>query len=397
MNTPPTNTRTLHVPAGKQRPLFVRQLRRFLLHRHFALLWGGQTVSTFCSYITSMGLPIAAWLLLHATPAQIGLLTALTALPGLVLGLLIGVWVDRLPRRFLMIAADLGRALLLVSLPLAAMFGLLHLALFYVVAVLVGLLTTCFEVASLSFLPVLLQPEDLITGNSRLSTSNALAEIAGPPLAGVIIRILTAPVAILLDVLSFLLSALCVSLIRVAEAPREASPQRLQLWREICEGFSVLLGSSPARPGCLHLYPELFRRSLCRALPDLRAPTFRGQYAGLRLAGRLWGSGCACGLVLRGLVCTPLWLWSHADRFCPVTRAAFVLHSAGCWPSARGFHSDGAFSVAWQYRLCGLLHQRDQPAPAACARSSPWSHQCLHADALDRRHASWCIAGWYSE
>lgn len=242
MNTPPTGTRTLPVSEGKQRPLFLRQLRRFFLHRHFALLWSGQTVSTFCSYITSMGLPIAAWLLLHATPAQMGLLTALAALPGLVLGLLIGVWVDRLPRRLLMITSDLGRALLLASLPLAALFGLLHLALFYVVTVLVGLLTACFEVASLSFLPTLLLPEELLTGNSRLSTSDSLAEIAGPPLAGILIRSLTVPVAILLDMLSFLFSALCLSLIRVAEAPQEASSQRPHIFREIREGVGWLLG-----------------------------------------------------------------------------------------------------------------------------------------------------------
>jgi predicted MFS family arabinose efflux permease len=243
MNTTPTGARALHVPEGKRRPLFLRRLRRFFLHRHFALLWSGQTVSTFCSYITGMGLPIAAWLLLHATPAQMGLLTALAALPGLLLGLLIGVWVDRLPRRLLMITADLGRALLLASIPLAAMFGLLRFALFYVVTVLVGLFTAGFEVASLSFLPTLLLPEELITGNSRLSTSDSLAEIAGPPLAGVLIRFLTVPVAILLDVLSFLFSALCVSLIRVAEAPRGASTQRPQLWREIREGLGVLLGN----------------------------------------------------------------------------------------------------------------------------------------------------------
>lgn len=242
MNTSPKSTRALHVPEGKRQPFFLRMLRRFFLHRHFALLWSGQTLSTFCSYITEMGLPIAAWFLLHATPVQMGLLTALATLPGLLLGLLIGVWVDRLPRRLLMIAADLGRALLLASIPLAALFGFLHLALFYVITVLVGLLTACFEVASLSFLPTLLLPEELILGNSRLSTSDSVAEIAGPPLAGLLIRFLTVPVAILLDVFSFLFSAFCISLIRVAEASRGASSQHSQFWREMREGLGVLLG-----------------------------------------------------------------------------------------------------------------------------------------------------------
>lgn len=248
MDTPPESAQALRVSEGKRQSWFLRQFQRFFLNRRFALLWGGQTVSTFCSYITEMGLPIAAWFLLHATPAQMGLLTALAALPGLLLGLLIGVWVDRLPRRPLMIVADVGRALLLVSIPLAAVSGLLHLLLFYVVTILLGLFTTCFEIASLSFLPVLLAPEELVSGNERLSTSDSLAEIAGPPLAGVLIRLLTVPVAILLDALSFLFSALCISLIRVTETPREASVQRLRLWREIREGAGVLLGNPFLRP-----------------------------------------------------------------------------------------------------------------------------------------------------
>lgn len=242
MDTPPRGARALRTPKSNQQPLFLSKLRRFFIHRHFALLWSGQTVSAFCSYITEMGLPVAAWLLLRATPAQMGLLTALGALPGLLLGLLIGVWVDRLPRRPLMIVADLARALLLASIPLAAVFGLLHLALFYIVTVLVGLFSACFQVASLSFLPSLLRPEELVIGNSRLITSDSLAEITGPPLAGALIRLLTVPVAILLDSLSFLFSALCISLIRIAEAPRETS-QRSQVWFEIREGLGVLLGN----------------------------------------------------------------------------------------------------------------------------------------------------------
>jgi predicted MFS family arabinose efflux permease len=240
MDTFTNETSALKTPEHNPRPSFLSRLRRLLIHRHFALLWTGQTVSTFGSYITSMGLPMVAWYMLHATTGQMGLLVALGALPGLLLGLFIGVWVDRLPRRPIMLAADLGRALLLVLIPLAAAFGLLHLALFYVVTVLAGLFTVGFEVASLSFLPTLLAPELLAVGNSRLGTSDSLAEIAGPPLAGLLIQLLTAPVAILLDALSFLFSALCVSQIRLPEAPRSASTQRPHLWREMREGLGVL-------------------------------------------------------------------------------------------------------------------------------------------------------------
>lgn len=224
----------------EQRVTISHRARRFLLNRHFALLWTGQTVSAFGSYITGIGLPLVAFFLLHATYAQIGLLTALGALPGLLLGLFIGVWVDRLPRRPIMLLADLGRAALLALIPLLAFLGLLHLVWLYVVTVLVGLLTVGFEVASLSFMPALLPPDELAEGNSRLGTSSSLAEIAGPPMAGLLISLLTAPVAILLDALSFLVSALCIGLMRVPERPRAVSAERIHVWREIGEGLSVL-------------------------------------------------------------------------------------------------------------------------------------------------------------
>ncbi len=233
------------MPARRQRPRLPRVLRSFLLHRRFALLWTGQTVSSFGSHITGIGLPVAALLLLHATPTQIGLLAALSALPGLCMGLFIGVWVDRLPRRPILLTADIARALLLAVIPLITVLGLLHFAWLAVIAVLTGLFTVGFEVASLSFLPALLQPEELLTGNSRLATSSSLAEIAGPPLAGLLIQMLTAPVAILLDALSFLFSALCVGLIRLPGRPGEVPSvqpiERAHFGREVRAGLNYVL------------------------------------------------------------------------------------------------------------------------------------------------------------
>jgi MFS family permease len=215
-------------------------LRHWLLNRAFARLWCGQTISSFGSYMTSLGLPLTALFLLHATPAQIGLLTALSALPGLLVGLLIGVWVDRLPRRPVMVVADLGRVFLLGLIPLAAVLGWLNLGWCYLVALLAGLLTVCFEIASLSFLPALLQADELATGNSRLALSSSLAEIAGPPMAGLLIQLLTAPLALLLDALSFLVSACCIGWMRAPEPPRRVEAEQPQLWREMVEGLKVL-------------------------------------------------------------------------------------------------------------------------------------------------------------
>ena len=279
-------------------------LRRFFLHRHFALLWTGSTVSRFGSYITSIGLPLAALLLLHATPAQMGLLVALEALPGLFAGLFIGVWVDRLPRRPLMLAADIARALLLALIPLTAALGLLNLVEFYMVAVLVGLLTVSFEIASLSFVPTLLHTDELVIGNSRLGTSDSLAEVAGPPVAGLLISLLTAPLAILLDALSFLFSALCVGLIRVSER-RPASLERPHLWREMREGLGVLWRNRTLRALAAYICTHNFFGGAYAALYLLFTVQLFGQspyaysflvaFGGL---GALIGSFCA-GLCAR--------------------------------------------------------------------------------------------------
>lgn len=303
-------------------------LRRFLLHRHFALLWTGSTVSRFGSYITGIGLPIAALLLLHATPAQMGLLAALGALPGLFAGLFIGVWVDRLPRRPLMFAADIARALLLALIPLSATLGRLTLAELYIVAVLTGLLTVSFEIASLSFVPTLLQPDELVTGNSRLGTSDSLAEIAGPPVAGLLISLLTAPLAILLDALSFLFSAFCVSQIRVHER-RPAPAERSHLWREMSEGLSVLwrnpiLRALAAYTCTFNLFGGVFAALYLLYTIQLfgRNAFAYGILVALGGVGALTGSFCAsvcarrfgagrslvCSVLLVGLLsfCTPL-------------------------------------------------------------------------------------------
>ncbi len=214
---------------------------RFFIHRHFALLWPGQTVSEFGSRITREGLPLAAVLTLRVTTAQMGLLAALGSIPVLFVGLFAGVWVDRLRRRPILILADVGRATLLCSIPLAAMLGLLHIELLYVVAVLAGILSVFFEVAHRSFLPALLRREDILAGNSKLETSDSLAEIGGPALAGLLVQALTAPIAILFDALSFLASALCIGLIRLPEQPRSRLEERQNMWGDMREGWRALL------------------------------------------------------------------------------------------------------------------------------------------------------------
>ena len=230
---PPTST-----PRGK---------RSFFINRNFGLLWSGQTISEFGSRITREGLPLAANLVLRATPVQMGLLAATGALPVLLVSLFAGVWVDRLRRRPLLIVADLARAVLLLSIPLVAVLRLLRIEQLYLVAALVGILTVLFEVANQSFLPGLVAYEQIVEANSKLRASSSLAEIGGPALAGVLVQAITAPLAILFDALSFLVSALFAAFIRAPEAQPAPVQERQNLWREMQTGLRLLLGNPVLR------------------------------------------------------------------------------------------------------------------------------------------------------
>ena len=213
----------------------------------FVKLWVGQTISNFGSGITGIALPLTAVLLLSASPVQMGVLGALDGLAVVVFGLLAGVWVDRVRRRPLLIASDLGRALLLGSIPLAALTGMLSLTQLYGVAALVGILTVFFNVADESYLPTLIPQEQLVEANSKLAMSDSLAEMSGPALAGPLVQLLSAPLAIVFDALSFLVSALGVGLIRTSEPQPKPAAQQQSAWRESIEGLRTLRRDSRLR------------------------------------------------------------------------------------------------------------------------------------------------------
>ena len=213
-----------------------------LWHHHaFRLLWTGQTVSQFGSQISLVALPLTAALVLQATPLQMGVLTMAETLPFLLLSLVAGVWVDRVRRRPLLIGADLGRCALLGVIPLAAFWGILRIELLYAVAFMVGVLTTFFEIAYQSYLPTLINRANLVEGNSKLATSQAVAEITGPGLAGGLVQLLSAPLAITADALSFLCSGLLIGAIRTPESspPAPTTPSRLRA--ELAAGLRSLL------------------------------------------------------------------------------------------------------------------------------------------------------------
>lgn len=216
-------------------------------HGDFLKLWSGQTISVFGSLVGGFALQLVAILVLNANAFQVALLGAARLAPGLLVSMFAGVLVDRLRRRPIMIAADLGRTMLLGSIPPAAILGVLRIEQLYVVALLVSVLTVFFDVAYQAYLPSLVDTDDLVEGNSKLQASSSIAEVAGFGLAGVLVQALTAPIAILVDALSFLVSALSLSAIRSPEPALATSRERWDAWQEIEEGLLLVLKSATLR------------------------------------------------------------------------------------------------------------------------------------------------------
>lgn len=212
----------------------------------FQRLWAGQSVSVFGNQITLVALPLTAVLVLDAGAAEMGLLRALETVPILLFSLLVGVWIDRVRRRALVVASNLGRALLLGLIPALALAGVLRIEYLYVVGFAVGVLEVIFIVAYQAYLPSLVPRDRLVDANSRLEMSNSAAQVGGPVTAGVLVSILTAPIAIVVDVVSFLLAALAVASIRRSEPA--AMPRPRDLAAELREGFAGLLGHPVLRP-----------------------------------------------------------------------------------------------------------------------------------------------------
>lgn len=206
----------------------------------FTRLWVGQTVSEFGSRITRAGIPLIAVITLSATPAQMGVLTAVASVPVLLLGLFAGVWVDRLRRRPIMIAADVVRIALLLSIPVAALSGHLSMELLYVILALMSVLGLLFEMAYRAYLPSLVERDQLVEANSRLATTDSLAEIGGPAIAGVLIQVISAPIAIIFDALTFIFSASAFTLIRKPEPKPIPHADGRSMRREISEGVRLV-------------------------------------------------------------------------------------------------------------------------------------------------------------
>ncbi|GII78945.1 MFS transporter [Sphaerisporangium rufum] len=270
----------------------------------FRRLFAAATASRLGTSIGQLALPLTAVAALGAGPGQVGVLATAGTLAFLLIGLPAGAWVDRVRRRPVMVAADLLRAVLLGSVPLAWWAGALTLNQLYAVALLCGAATVFFDVADQSYLPHLVGPGRLTAANTALVSMDAANQLAGRGVGGLLVELLSAPVAIAVDALSFIWSALCLRSIRRPEPPPGTA--RAGLGRDIAEGVRLVARHPVLRVftaegaltnlGCqivMTMLPVLFLQE-----PGL-SPLWLGAFLTAGGAGSLLGSAAARRLALR--------------------------------------------------------------------------------------------------
>jgi MFS family permease len=275
-------------------------------NRTFVAVWSASTISIFGSLITRTALPFAAILVLDAGAIEISAIRGAEEIAALVVGLLAGAWVDRLRRRPLMIAADLGRAILLGSIPVAFVAHALGMTQLVLVAFFAALLTTIFDVADRSYLPTVVPRHQLVDANSALTASGSVAEFTSFGIGGFLIKIFSAPIAILVDAVSFVVSAVLLGTIRRPEPPTKPAHNREPVLREIRDGLRIVARSPVLRAlalahGGTHILWGVFGTAyLLFATKELDLdPASIGVIAALGGVGSLLGSIATPALVRR--------------------------------------------------------------------------------------------------
>ncbi len=225
-------------------------------HGDFLKLWSAETISQFGSQIDDLAFALVAILVLDASAFEVAVLGTVLFLPFILFTLPAGVWVDRLPRRPILIIGDFGRAALYATVPIAYVADVLTLWQLYVVGFLVGVFQVFFDVAYQSYLPSLVDRDQIIEGNSKFEISRSAAQISGPGLGGILVEILTAPYAVLVDAFSFLASGLLILRIRKPEERPERATNvdgtKTSFWQDVKEGLGFVLGNPNlrAQAGC---------------------------------------------------------------------------------------------------------------------------------------------------
>ena len=328
-------------PAGAGEPA---EPKGVLSNRDFAKLWTGETISEAGTQVTQFAMPLVAVLTLRASVFQVGVLNALKFVPVISVALFAGVWLDRRRRRPVMIACALGNAVLIALVPIASVTGLLSMGLLYVVTALAGSLTVVFDVGALSYVPFLVSREQLPDANGKLQASSAVAGIAGPGLAGLLVGLITAPITLSVDAVSYLFSAAGMAVITKPEDAPQSSGERVSIRQSISEGFHAVYGTKIlrillAQSTALNVgFGAVSTVFLVYAVRDLHLTPFKlgivtaalavGALLGALLAARIkrtLGLGRAMGASILGVSLSPLLLLIPRDA----GPAAIVILIAG--------------------------------------------------------------------
>ena len=276
--------------------------RSLLRHADFLKLWTAETISQFGTQVSLLAIPLVAVTLLQASPFEVAMLGTIEFLPFILFSLPAGAWVDRLRRRPILIAGDIGRALMLASIPVAYAFDVLTIWQLYVVGFVAGTLTVFFDVAYMSYLPSLVDRDQLMEGNSKMEVTRTLAQTAGPALSGGLIGVLTAPIAILVDSISYGVSAIFVFLIRRKEPTPdrhvdEHGQAREGLRKEVAIGLRYVFGNEylrgiAAATGTSNLFSNIaFATFIVYAVRELHlSPAEIGIIFGVGNVGALLGA-----------------------------------------------------------------------------------------------------------
>jgi MFS family permease len=267
-----------------------------LREREFRLFWSGQTISLVGDQITLLALPLTAVLVLDASAAQMGYLGAAALMPHLLFSLPAGVWIERVAgRRRVMIGADIGRALILGSVPLAYAFDSVTFAQLYGVAFATGCLAVLFDISYSTLFVAVVDRERYLEANSLLNGSRSLSYVAGPSLGGLLVQALSAAYALLADAVSFLVSALLLAVMRTSEPALE--PQAGNMREQIAQGMRFIIGNSFFRPALAATATLNFFNLAFNALFILYAtrelgvnPGTLGLVLGAAAAGSLFGA-----------------------------------------------------------------------------------------------------------
>ena len=206
----------------------------------FVRVWTAASISIFGSLITRIALPLVAILTLNAGPIEVAVLRSIDLAAALIVGLVAGAWVDRLRRRPVLIWADLGRAALLSVIPISFVLGTLALWQLLAVAGLAAVLTTFFDAADNAYLPTIVERERLVEANSALAASGSVAEFAGFGISGILVQLLSGPITIVINAVTYLVSALLLLTVRHTEAPPPPREEREPVLDEIRHGIRLV-------------------------------------------------------------------------------------------------------------------------------------------------------------